>query len=219
MSDLLPVPPPLGWRARVEALLGRGPLRTAHIVSLAVAALVVLGVGTATVVWVMRTPPATESVIPQATASSTVPAASADDGGSILVQAAGAVVSPGVYRLSGDPRVVDVIDAAGGLAPGADPNRLSLAAKVGDGERVYVPVVGEALPAAPSGAAAESGPIDLNSADEAALDALPGIGPATAKAIVAYRESHGPFTSVDQLLEVRGIGPAKLDQLVDLVRV
>ena len=64
-----------------------------------------------------------------------------------------------------------------------------------------------------------SGPIDLNSADEAALDALPGIGPATAKAIVAYRESHGPFTSVDQLLEVRGIGPAKLDQLADLVRV
>jgi competence protein ComEA len=137
----------------------------------------------------------------------------------MLVQAAGAVVSPGVYRLSGDPRVVDVIDAAGGLAPGADPNRLSLAAKVSDGERVYVPVVGEALPAVPSGAATDSGPIDLNSADEAALDALPGIGPATAKAIVAYRESHGPFTSVDQLLEVRGIGPAKLDQLADLVRV
>ena len=219
MPDLLPVPPPLGWRARVEALLGRGPLRTTHLVSLAVAALLVLGVGTAIVVWVMRTPPATESVIPQATVASSVPAASADDGESMLVQAAGAVVSPGVYRLSGDARVVDVIDAAGGLAPGADPNRLSLAAKVSDGERVYVPVVGEALPAASSGAATDAGPIDLNSADEAALDALPGIGPATAKAIVAYRETHGPFTSVDQLLEVRGIGPAKLDQLADLVRV
>jgi competence protein ComEA len=219
MPDLLPVPPPLGWRARVEALLRRGPLRTAHLALLGVMALLVLGVGAAIVVWVMRTPPATESVIPQATVSSSVPAASADDGESILVQAAGAVVSPGVYRLSGDPRVVDVIDAAGGLAPGADPNRLSLAAKVGDGERVYVPVVGEALPAASQGATADSGPIDLNSADEAALDALPGVGPATAKAIVAYRESHGPFTSVDQLLEVRGIGPAKLDQLVDLVRV
>ena len=219
MPDLLPVPPPLGWRARVEALLGRGPLRTTHLVSLAVAALLVLGVGTAIVVWVMRTPPATESVIPQATVASSVPAASADDGESMLVQAAGAVVSPGVYRLSGDARVVDVIDAAGGLAPGADPNRLSLAAKVSDGDRVYVPVVGEALPAASSGAATDAGPIDLNSADEAALDALPGIGPATAKAIVAYRESHGPFTSVEQLLEVRGIGPAKLDQLADLVRV
>jgi competence protein ComEA len=219
MPDLLPVPSPLGWRARVEALLGRGPLRTTHLVSLAVAALVVLGIGTAVVVWVMRTPPATESIIPQATVASSVPAASADDGESMLVQAAGAVVSPGVYRLSGDARVVDVIDAAGGLAPGADPNRLSLAAKVSDGERVYVPSVGEAMPAAPSGAATDSGPIDLNSADEAALDALPGIGPATAKAIVAYRESHGPFASVDQLLEVRGIGPAKLDQLADLVRV
>jgi competence protein ComEA len=219
MPDLLPVPPPLGWRARVEALLGRGPLRGAQLVSLAVSVLVLVGVGTAIVVWVVRTPPAPESVIPQATASSSVAASSADPGESILVQAAGAVVSPGVYRLDGDARVVDVIDAAGGLAPGADPNRLSLAAKVSDGERVYVPLVGEALPASPSGAAADSGPIDLNTADEAALDALPGVGPATAKAIVAYRESHGPFTSVDQLLEVRGIGPAKLDQLADLVRV
>jgi competence protein ComEA len=219
MSDLLPVPPPLGWRARVEALLGRGPLRTAHLVSLAVGALVVLGAGAALLVWVVRTPPATESVIPQAMAPSSAPVAAADEGESILVQAAGAVVSPGVYRLSGDPRVVDVIDAAGGLAVGADPNRLALAAKVSDGERVYVPVVGEAVPAGPSGSAAASGPIDLNTADEDALDALPGVGPATAKAIVAYRESHGPFTSVDQLLEVRGIGPAKLDQLADLVRV
>ena len=218
MPDLLPVPPPLGWRARIEALLGRGPLRTAHLVSLAVSVLVLLGIGTAIVVWVLRTPPAPESVIPQASAPSSAPA-SADLGDSILVQAAGAVVSPGVYRLDGDARVVDVIDAAGGLAPGADPNRLSLAAKVSDGERVYVPVAGEALPASPSGAGADSGPIDLNTADEAALDALPGVGPATAKAIVAYRESHGPFTSVDQLLEVRGIGPAKLDQLADLVRV
>ena len=105
MPDLLPVPSPLGWRARVEALLGRGPLRTTHLVSLAVAALVVLGIGTAIVVWVMRTPPATESIIPQATAASSVPAASAETGESMLVQAAGAVVSPGVYRLSGDPRV------------------------------------------------------------------------------------------------------------------
>ena len=68
MPDLLPVPPPLGWRARVEALLGRGPLRTAHLVSLAAGALVVLGTVAAVVVWIVRTPPTTESVIPQATA-------------------------------------------------------------------------------------------------------------------------------------------------------
>ena len=84
----------------------------------------------------------------------------------------------------------------------------------------YVPRVGEALPSASIGDAAEpAGPLDLNAASERDLDALPGVGPATAKAIVTYRDSHGPFTSVDQLLEVRGIGPAKLDQLADLVRV
>jgi competence protein ComEA len=195
-------------------------LRRSHLIALAVGAVFVIGAGAALVVWLVRTPPTTESVIPQATAPATPSARSTDVGASILVQAAGAVANPGVYRLSGDPRVVDVIDAAGGLASGADPNRLTLAAKLSDGERVYVPLVGEAVPASPAGAGAvDSGPIDLNTADEAALDALPGVGPATAKAIVSYRESHGPFTSVDQLLEVRGIGPAKLDELADLVRV
>ena len=138
----------------------------------------------------------------------------------MLVQAAGAVLSPGVYRVPADARVIDVIDAAGGLAPGADADRLALAAKVSDGERVYVPSGRRgAAERVPPGAAEPAGPIDLNTAVERDLDALPGVGPATAKAIVTYRESHGPFTSVDQLLEVRGIGPAKLDQLADLVRV
>lgn len=225
MQDLLPVPPPLGWRARLESLLGRRPLRGPHLAVVAAAALVLLGGGVMVAVWILRTPPPSESLIPQVSASTAPLTASSGtvDGGarSLMVQAAGAVVSPGVYQLSADARVIDVIDAAGGLAPGADADRLALAAKVADGERVYVPRVGEAIPApigaAPSGA--RVGPIDLNIATESDLDALPGVGPATASAIVAYRESHGPFTSVDQLLEVRGIGPAKLDQLADLVTV
>ena len=98
-----------------------------------------------------------------------------------------------------------------------------LAAKVNDGERVYVPVVGEPLPAASGGGGAavakDAGPVDLNTATESELDALPGIGPATATAIIAHRDRHGAFTSVDQLLEVRGIGPAKLEQLEGLVTV
>ncbi len=219
MSDLLPVPPPLGWRARLEALLGGRPL-TAPRVAIAIGgALVASVVAAVVVIWVLRTPPPTETLIPQVTTAGDA-APSADEERSLMVQAAGAVIAPGVYRLPANARVIDLIDAAGGLAPAADADRLALAAKVSDGERVYVPKVGEALPAsAGSGSVTPAGPLDLNAASESDLDALPGIGPATAAAIVTYRERHGPFRSVDQLLEVRGIGPAKLDQLTDLVRV
>ena len=219
MPDLLPVPPPLGWRARLETLLHQRPLQTSRIVMAAVAAVLALvGIGLA-VVWLLRTPPSSEDLIPQVTTPS-VSSSIDGSGESLVVQAAGAVTSPGVYRVRGDARVVDVIDAAGGLAPGADPDRLELAAKVVDGERIYVPRVGEPLPASVSrGSATPKGPLDLNTASATDLDALPGVGPATAAAIVSYREHHGAFTSVDQLLEVRGIGPAKLDQIAPLVRV
>jgi len=219
MPDLLPVPPPLGWRARLEVLLRQRPLQTSRIVvAVGAAALLVAGALLA-LVWILRTPPPSEALIPQVTASS-VSAPVAESADAIVVQAAGAVVMPGVYRVPREARVVDVIDAAGGLAPGADPDRLELAAKVVDGERVYVPKVGEPLPAASAGgAAAAAGPLDLNTASETDLDALPGVGPATAAAIVSYREHHGAFTSIDQLLDVRGIGPAKLDQIAPLVRV
>ena len=221
MSDLLPVPPPLRWRDRLEALIPWRPLRPWHVAAAVVMCVALLGAGVAGVVWVLRTPPPTEALIPQVTAPATVSSPPDTGAATLFVQAAGAVVTPGVYRVPADARVIDVIDAAGGLADGADPDRLALAAKVADGERVYVPTIGEPLALSPSGGAAapDDGPVDLNTADEQQLDALPGVGPATASAIVAYRESHGPFRSVDQLLEVRGIGPAKLDQLADLVTV
>jgi competence protein ComEA len=130
--------------------------------------------------------------------------------------------------------VTDVIDAAGGLAPDADPDRVNLAQPVADGERVYVLHRGEAaVPEAPGGGGgppAASVPaggegsapptiVDLNTATSDQLDTLPGVGPATAAAIIAYRSEHGPFTSVDQLLDVRGIGDAKFAELKDLVTV
>jgi competence protein ComEA len=154
----------------------------------------------------------------------------------VVVHVAGAVVSPGVRRLPPGSRVIDAVDAAGGALPGADLPRINLAAPLVDGQQVYVPKPGEELPVAAgaglpagSGAAGTGGPlpgapgpgatVDLNTATAEQLDTLPGVGPATAAAIIAHRDQHGPFTSVDQLLDVRGIGEAKLEQLRDLVSV
>jgi competence protein ComEA len=148
----------------------------------------------------------------------------------VVVDVVGAVRRPGVVRVHGGARVIDAIAAAGGARPAADLSRLNLAARVTDGSRVAVPNVGEPAPAvdpaAVSGSAAASGdtgapsgPININTATAAELDALPGVGPTTAAAIVQDRAAHGPFRSVDDLGRVRGIGPAKLAQLHDLVTV
>jgi competence protein ComEA len=151
-------------------------------------------------------------------------------GAPVVVHVAGAVLRPGVLSLPAGSRAVDAVAAAGGLAPGADPDRVNLAAPVTDGMRLTIPLVGQAppvelapqVPGAASGGgdpSAPAGPIDLNSADAAQLDQLPGVGPSTAAAIIAHRDEHGPFGSVDDLLDVRGIGEAKLDALRDLVTV
>jgi competence protein ComEA len=152
-------------------------------------------------------------------------------GGQVVVHVAGAVTAPGVVRLSSGSRVVDAVTAAGGLRQDADPDRVNLAATLVDGQRVVVPVVGQPLPAevvpspAPSsggaapGVASSTSPVDLNTATAEQLDALPGVGPSTAAAILEHRESSGPFASVDELLDVRGIGEAKLEALRDLVSV
>jgi competence protein ComEA len=145
--------------------------------------------------------------------------------GAVVVHVAGAVASPGLYRLGGDARVADALDAAGGPAPDAELDAVNLAAKVADGERVYVPRKGEAPPLAVAGGAggagggAPAGPLDLNTATAEQLEALPGVGPATAEAILAYRQEKGRFRSVDELLEVRGIGEAKLGALRSKVTV
>lgn len=171
---------------------------------------------------------ATTSTTPSGGSSVAVPASSAPPApvGTIVVQAAGAVVSPGVYPLPSGSRVHELIDAAGGPRPDADPGALALAAPLADGERVYVPVIGEVVPGPAAvgsggtgGGAAGTSPVDLNRASADELDELPGIGPATAEAIVDHRDRNGPFLVVDDLLDVRGIGPAKLDAIRELVSV
>lgn len=135
----------------------------------------------------------------------------------VVVHVAGAVHSPGVYALDDTARVIDALAAAGGAAPDADVDQLNLAALVVDGLQIRVPVVGEVLSAPVEGAA--TGPVDLNRASAAQLETLPGIGPSIAAAIVAFRDESGPFLTVDDLLEVPGIGPAKLAGLLDAVVV
>jgi len=150
-------------------------------------------------------------------------------GAVIVVHVVGQVVHPGVVRVADGARVVDAIAAAGGALPGADLMRINLAAALHDGEQVHVPAPGEsilpgAFAAGTSGsvvgsAAGGGGPVDLNRADLAALDALPGVGPVLAQRILDWRAAHGRFTSVDELGEVSGIGEKLLAQIRPRVTV
>ncbi len=146
----------------------------------------------------------------------------------VVVHVVGQIAAPGVVVLPAGSRVADALTAAGGALPDADLSALNLAAVLGDGVQVRVPLPGEVVAdvgsggvVAPPGAATGSadGLVDLGTADAAALEELPGIGPVLAERIVQWRSEHGPFASVDDLRQVSGIGPALLDKLRDRVRV
>ena len=150
----------------------------------------------------------------------------AKKGERVTVHVAGAVGTPGVYDLDAAARVIDAIEAAGGGAPDADLNRLNLAAKIADGQRVLVQRVGEAAPAGSAspggsdgGSADPSALVSLNSATQAELEALPGIGPTLAEAIITERERRGGFRSVNELRDVRGIGEKRFADLKDKVTI
>lgn len=134
----------------------------------------------------------------------------------VVVHVVGQVGQPGLVRLPEGSRVADAIDAAGGAGAEADLSGINLARVLVDGEQVVVPRPGEQATGAPSGGTSL---LDLNSADAAALDGLPGVGPVLAQRIVEWRTEHGAFTVVDELAEVTGIGPAVLSGVRDLVRV
>ncbi|HUJ55894.1 MAG TPA: ComEA family DNA-binding protein [Gaiellaceae bacterium] len=138
----------------------------------------------------------------------------------LVVDVAGAVRRPGLYRLPSGSRIQNAIVAAGGATRKAQLDAVNLAAPLADGEQVLVPGSGAAAAAVGSASASEpspSAPLDLNTATAEQLDALPGVGPVTAQKIIAYRQAHGPFHAVDELQGVPGIGPAKMAQLKGLV--
>ena len=211
----------LGWKRLVVG-----------VVALPVAAVVVW--------WFVQLPaPPIENFIPTATTSPSISSELPSDlllndsePLRIAVHVVGAVQQPGVYHLAVGSRGDDAVRSAGGATSQADLQRVNLAAVLVDGQQLWIPRIGERLVpntlpitlpnAAPSNAVPSNGVpalVDINQATVADLDRLPGIGPSTARAIVDHRTRNGPFASVDDLLAVRGIGPAKLAELRALVRV
>lgn len=177
-------------------------------------------------------PPAADGPLPEGEEATGTPGAPTAEQTELLVHVAGEVRSAGVVRLAPGARVQDAVEAAGGLGADADTSRLNLARAVADGERIWVPRPGEEVPevtevpAPPAGAGSSAAPgggtsggeggqaqININTADQTVLEELPGVGPVTAAAIVAWREENGQFSTPDELLEVSGIGEATLDKL------
>jgi competence protein ComEA len=185
---------------------------------LAVLAAIAVLMGGGAVVWYLRSlprPVTVRTLRPEpAPSPSPVP---------VVVHVAGWVRRPGVYELGQGERVIDAIEAAGGSRRGAELDALNLAAVLVDGQQVLVPRKslgdGSAGSAASGGSTGGQGLINLNSATAEDLETLPGIGEVLAAEIIAYREQNGPFTSVEDLLNVSGIGEQRLADVRDLVSV
>lgn len=175
----------------------------------------------AAAVWYVRALPKPVAITATAPGGVTAAASSSPTPTPILVDVAGAVREPGVYGFVLGDRVIDAIERAGGARRAADLSALNLAAPLADGTQILVPQAG----ATASGAAAAAtgttagGLINVNTADATTLEELSGIGEVLAAAIVSYRDEHGPFTSVEQLMDVSGIGPATLEEIRDQVTV
>jgi len=197
--------------------------------------------------WVVRVPPpppeasipfATTSVASNLIASNTDASSAISSSANITVYVSGEVVKPGVYVLLATARVIDALQAAGGATNQADLVVVNLAAPLVDAAQVFIPRIGSTpratlprphaginLPATGTSggvsgsATSAAGIVDINSATLSDLDALPGVGPSTAQAIIDYRTANGPYASVDDLLNVRGIGPSKLAAMRTRVRV
>jgi competence protein ComEA len=230
-----------GWLAAVRADPGR-----AGAIALAVVAALAVLVTVFTLIRVDPAPIVSAKLPPVEMVSSASPRPSGNPAPPpnqpVVVSVVGLVTTPGLVTLAPGARVADAVSAAGGALGGADTIGLNMARHVADGEQVVVgiaPAAGEPValgssvksadaptpapdgprPSSKAAGATPDQPIDLNSATVEQLDTLPGIGPVTAAAIVAWRDVNGSFASVDQLGDVDGIGPARLEKLRDLVRV
>ncbi|MFN8033042.1 MAG: ComEA family DNA-binding protein [Mycobacterium sp.] len=222
------------WHERLRAAIRADPGRAGGVALAVIAAIAVL----VTLFSLMRDDPApvmSAKLPPVEMVSSAAPRSSAAPDQPVVVSVVGLVNKPGLVTLAPGARIADAVSAAGGALDGADMLGLNLARHLSDGEQVVVGIstpagrpnaLGSSVsggppeaPASPPTSGAPSAPLDLNSATAEQLDALPGVGPVTAAAIVAWRDANGRFTNVDQLGEVDGIGTARLEKLRALVRV
>jgi competence protein ComEA len=223
-----------GWITTIRADPGR-----AGVIALAVVGVIAVLV---TVFTVMRdkTPPVTSAKLPpveMVSSARPTPGTAPPSDGPVVVSVVGLVHKPGLVTLTPGARIADAITAAGGAVDGADLIGLNMARRVTDGEQIIVGIVAapgqptamgssisSSTAAAPTGGpggkpSTPGGLVDLNTATVEELDKLPGIGPVMAAAIVAWRDANGRFTSIDQLGDVDGIGPARLEKLRELVKV
>ena len=142
----------------------------------------------------------------------------------LMVHLSGAVKREGVYKLAQGDRLLDAVNLAGGALPNADLSAINLAEIAKDGEKIVVPVKPTAI-AGGSGDQGNGGPgtlvgkVNINSADEKSLDSLPGVGPSTAKAIVEYRRTNGPFNRIEQIMEIPRFGKSKFERIKDRITV
>jgi competence protein ComEA len=221
---------PVGWRRRVAGWLqdrlpptlqGRIRLGTAH---LGVLALTIASGLAVTAWWVLHTDD-TGSLVPAVSPVATTakplvpPKVTATPAGVVVVDVAGKVRRPGIATLPAGSRVVDALNAAGGVLRGVNGASINRARLLVDGEQI---VVGADPPPGVAASATGSSPggtalVNLNTADQATLEGLPGVGPVTAQSIIAWREENGGFRAVDELLEVSGIGDATLAKLAPYV--
>lgn len=216
---VLPVP---GRHASRRLRIGGLQLGPVHLAVVAVVAAVAVGLAAWWAVRDQAEPvplaPVTSSSSPEPLASVTPPSGT----GELVVDVAGKVRKPGIAVLPAGSRVVDALEAAGGARQGVDLTSLNLARQVVDGEQILVgvapaPGVAGTLGAPSGGGSGGASLVNLNTADQATLETLPGVGPVTAESILAWRTDNGGFTSVDELLEVDGIGEATLADLAPLV--
>lgn len=222
----------------LRARLHVSEVKTPALIGVCVAALVavvlifqsVAGLMTSSRTEIVREEAAQSESVEQADGDAKAPAME------VFIHVTGAVVAPGMYSVADDSRVQTAIDAAGGFSEDADTAAINLARAVADGEQIIVPTMEEsqaASLAAASGAsgggsssgiasrnaATVGGKVNINTADAAALDTLPGIGPSTAEKIIADREANGPFVTIEDLQRVSGIGEKKYASLLDSICV